>query len=137
VGGLKRVGGAGGEEQRTDTRTRLQGAQSASKVTIAPSLLASDWCDIKSALEQCEAAARARGGGKGRELWLHIDMFDGVAIDSPHALTFGPQMVAAIRARTRLLLDVHLVVDRCPSPSTPNPSPSILNPHPQTLNPKP
>ena len=77
----------------------------ACRTIIAPSLLASDWWDIKAAVTQCEAVAEAAGG----RLWLHIDMFDGVAVDSPHALTFGPQMVAAIRKRTKLLLDVHLV----------------------------
>lgn len=80
-------------------------AGAACRTIIAPSLLASDWWDIKAAVTQCEAAAAASDG----RLWLHIDMFDGVAVDSPHALTFGPQMVAAIRQRTNLLLDVHLV----------------------------
>lgn len=48
--------------------------------------------------------------------WLHVDVFDGVFLDSPHALTFGPQMVADIRKRfadrRELTLDVHLCVDR-------------------------
>jgi hypothetical protein len=34
-------------------------------------------------------AWRAQGGADT----LHLDMFDGVEIDSPNALTFGPQMV--------------------------------------------
>ncbi|KAL3812036.1 hypothetical protein ACHAXA_008942 [Cyclostephanos tholiformis] len=48
--------------------------------------------------------------------WLHVDVFDGVYIDSPHALTFGPRMVDGIRKRfanrTGLVLDVHLCVER-------------------------
>jgi ribulose-phosphate 3-epimerase len=48
--------------------------------------------------------------------WLHVDVFDGVYIDSPSALTFGPQMVDGIRNRFAnrpdLVLDVHLCVDR-------------------------
>lgn len=47
---------------------------------------------------------------------LHVDIFDGVFLDSPHALTFGPQMVGAIRKRfekyPELILDIHLCVDR-------------------------
>lgn len=47
---------------------------------------------------------------------IHVDVFDGVYLDSPHALTFGPQMVAAIRNRfvnhSELVLDVHLCVHR-------------------------
>ena len=46
---------------------------------------------------------------------LHVDVFDGVYIDSPLALTFGPQMVEGISSRFQaynLTLDVHLCVDR-------------------------
>ena len=42
-------------------------------------------------------------------------MFDGVFLDSPYALTFGPQMVEAIHKRfasEQLTLDIHLCVDR-------------------------
>ena len=47
---------------------------------------------------------------------LHVDVFDGVYLDSPYALTFGPQMVGAIKKRfaehPELVLDIHLCVDR-------------------------
>lgn len=46
---------------------------------------------------------------------LHVDVFDGVFLDSPHALTFGPRMVEAIHQRfidQQLTLDIHLCVDR-------------------------
>ena len=44
---------------------------------------------------------------------IHVDVFDGVFLDSPHALTFGPQMVEAIHNRfPYLFLDIHLCVDR-------------------------
>lgn len=43
-------------------------------------------------------------------------MFDGVFLDSPHALTFGPYMIDSIRKRFKnhpeLTLDVHLCVER-------------------------
>ena len=47
---------------------------------------------------------------------LHVDVFYGVYLDSPDALTFGPQMIACIRKRFAdqkdLILDIHLCVDR-------------------------
>ena len=47
---------------------------------------------------------------------LHIDVFDGVFLDSPNALTFGPQMIDSIRKRfidvPELTLDIHLCVHR-------------------------
>ena len=39
---------------------------------------------------------------------LHLDVFDGHNVDD---LLFGPDLVAAVRRRTTLLLDVHLNVD--------------------------
>jgi ribulose-phosphate 3-epimerase len=44
---------------------------------------------------------------------LHVDIFDGVFLDSPLAFTFGPQMVAAIRKCNKdTILDLHVCVDR-------------------------
>lgn len=47
---------------------------------------------------------------------LHFDIFDGVYLDSPNALTFGPQMVDSIRKRfidhQEITLDIHLCVER-------------------------
>lgn len=48
---------------------------------------------------------------------IHVDVFDGVYIDSPLALTFGPQMVECVakqfaNRRDDLILDIHLCVDR-------------------------
>ena len=40
---------------------------------------------------------------------LHCDVFDGVEIKDPLAMTFGPKMIRDIRKRTRLKIDVHLV----------------------------
>lgn len=48
--------------------------------------------------------------------WIHVDVFDGVYLDSPNALTFGPQMVDSLRKRfidcQALILDIHLCVER-------------------------
>jgi ribulose-phosphate 3-epimerase len=46
---------------------------------------------------------------------LHVDIFDGVHLDSPHAFTFGPKMVHDIRASLdddTVILDLHMCVDR-------------------------
>jgi len=79
-------------------------ASKARKTTISPSLLASDWSDIKGEIQRCLDVGLNR---------LHVDVFDGVFLDSPYALTFGPQMVAAIRkCSTETFLDLHMCVER-------------------------
>ena len=79
---------------------------------ISPSLLACDWSNIKSEIRRCIEAGIPH---------LHIDVFDGVFLDSPLAFTFGPQMIQAIRESCDELtlehgivatLDLHLCVDR-------------------------
>jgi len=77
-------------------------------VIVSPSLLASDWSDMKGEVQKCLDVGLP---------WLHVDVFDGVFIDSPNALTFGPQMIDSLRRRftdrhPELTLDVHLCVDR-------------------------
>lgn len=74
---------------------------------ISPSLLASDWTRIGDEVARCIEAGATR---------FHVDIFDGVFLDSPMALTFGPQMVAAIRKscghEPSAILDLHLCVHR-------------------------
>ena len=73
--------------------------------TISPSLLAADWSNIRGEIQRCLEAGINR---------LHVDVFDGVYLDSPHALTFGPQMVQAMRrcSEETTILDLHLCVER-------------------------
>lgn len=40
--------------------------------------------------------------------WLHVDIMDGHFVPN---LTFGPQIVADLRPKTKLFLDVHLMLD--------------------------
>ena len=74
------------------------------RVIVSPSLLACDWADIRGEINKCIDANTLR---------LHIDMFDGVFLNSPLAFTFGPPMVAAMRGCSRnIILDVHLCVNQ-------------------------
>jgi ribulose-phosphate 3-epimerase len=66
---------------------------------IAASILAADFSRIGEAVELAERA--------GADL-IHVDIMDGHFVPN---LTFGPQLVASIRKRTRLPIDVHLMVE--------------------------
>jgi ribulose-phosphate 3-epimerase len=65
---------------------------------IAPSILASDFARLGEEVRAVEAA--------GADL-LHIDVMDGRFVPN---LTVGPAVVAALRAVTKLPLDVHLMI---------------------------
>src|SRR3990172_4232630 len=68
-------------------------------IKIAPSILSADF----SALG--EEIARVEAGGADQ---LHVDVMDGHFVPN---LTIGPPVVEAIRKRTRLPLDVHLMIE--------------------------
>jgi ribulose-phosphate 3-epimerase len=68
-------------------------------IFVAPSLLSADFSRLG------EAAAAAEAGGAD---WIHVDIMDGHFVPN---LTFGPGLVAWLKKKIRLPLDVHLMVD--------------------------
>jgi len=64
---------------------------------LAPSVLSADFSALGDALQFIEQ----KGGD-----WVHIDVMDGHFVPN---LTFGPPVIAALRKRTSLPFDVHLM----------------------------
>ena len=65
---------------------------------IAPSILSADFAALG------EAVARVEAGGADQ---LHVDVMDGRFVPN---ITIGPPVIESIRKRTRLPLDVHLMI---------------------------
>lgn len=68
------------------------------KVKIAPSILSADFAAVGAAVEKLEKC--------GADM-IHCDIMDGSFVPR---ITFGSQMVAAVKRHTSLPLDVHLMV---------------------------
>jgi ribulose-phosphate 3-epimerase len=68
-------------------------------IRIAPSILAADFGRLAD-----EVRAVERAGAD----WIHVDVMDGHFVPN---LTLGPVVVEALRAATRLPLDVHLMIE--------------------------
>jgi ribulose-phosphate 3-epimerase len=68
------------------------------RVVVAPSLLAADFGRLRE-----EVAAVTEAGAD----WLHFDIMDGHFVPN---ISFGPQVLAALRPHSALPFDVHLMI---------------------------
>jgi ribulose-phosphate 3-epimerase len=66
---------------------------------LAPSILAADHANLAGAVREVGELGLA---------WVHVDIMDGHFVPN---LSFGPQVVRALRKRSTLFFDVHLMLD--------------------------
>ena len=69
------------------------------KVKLAPSILDSDFTEIKSTMKNLE---------KGNADYIHLDVMDGNFVPT---LTFGPKIIKPMKKLTKLPFDTHLMIN--------------------------